>query len=127
MKPIVMLSGVLVALRVAKTPAPAFALQHVRVINGTGAVPRSDQTLVIENGRIRQVGDFSRVQILSRSQVLDLTSDTVLPGLIMLHEHLVYNGNGDNELMRMMPFSAPRFFQKNRERISWRASARENA
>ena len=82
---------------------------------------------MIENGRIRQVGDFSRVQILSRSQVLDLTSDTVLPGLIMLHEHLVYTGNGDNELMRMMPFSAPRFFQKNRERISWRASARENA
>jgi hypothetical protein len=42
--------------------------------------------------------------------VFDLTGRTVFPGLIMLHEHLVYNGNGDNELLRMMPFSAPRLF-----------------
>jgi imidazolonepropionase-like amidohydrolase len=89
-----MLSSVLVALCVARIPAqvPAqpFALQHVRIIDGTGAVPRGDQTLVIENGRITQVGDFSRVQIPSGSQMFDLTGRTVLPGLIMLHEHLVY-------------------------------------
>jgi imidazolonepropionase-like amidohydrolase len=114
MKPTVILTSVLVALCVPRTPAqvPAqiYAPQHVRVIDGTGAAPRLNQTLVIENGRITHVGDFSRVQITPGSHVFDLTGRTVLPGLIMLHEHLVYNGNGDNELMRMMPFSAPRLF-----------------
>ena len=34
------------------TDAPTIILRHVRVIDGTGAAPRDDQTLVIANGKI---------------------------------------------------------------------------
>ena len=36
--------------------APIVALQHVRVIDGTGAQPREDQTIVIDHGRIAAMG-----------------------------------------------------------------------
>jgi len=35
-----------------KVDASVVALTHVRVIDGTGAQPRTDQTLVIQNGKI---------------------------------------------------------------------------
>ena len=76
--------------------APVVALTHVRVIDGTGAPAREDQTVVIERGVIRAVGDAARVSIPSDGvRVLDLTGRTVLPGLVMLHEHMFYSvGNG---------------------------------
>ena len=35
------------------------ALEHVRVIDGTGAAPKADQTILIENGVIRGIGPSS--------------------------------------------------------------------
>src|SRR5271154_3383813 len=43
--------------------APVIALEHVRVIDGTGASPREDQTIVIANGRIQAVGAADEVQV----------------------------------------------------------------
>jgi imidazolonepropionase-like amidohydrolase len=79
-----MLSSTLVTLGVtatAQVAVPPTVLPHVRVIDGTGALPRTDQTLVVEGGRIKAVGDFSRVQIPTGSHVFDLTGRTVVPGL----------------------------------------------
>src|SRR5438105_2485572 len=39
-----------------RVDAPLVALEHVRVIDGTGAPPAEDQTVVIQNGRIRALG-----------------------------------------------------------------------
>jgi enamidase len=66
------------------------ALTHVRVIDGTGAAPRTDQTIVVENGRITAIGDASQVRAPANAQVLDLTGKSVIPGLVMVHEHLFY-------------------------------------
>ncbi len=66
------------------------ALTHVRVIDGTGAAARADQTIVIRDGRIAVVGDASRVSIPSGAQVMDLTGESVIPGLVLVHEHLYY-------------------------------------
>ena len=41
--------------------APVVALTHARVIDGTGAAAREDQTIVIRDGTIVEVGDASRV------------------------------------------------------------------
>jgi hypothetical protein len=68
----------------------AVALTHVRVIDGTGAPARADQTLVIRDGRIVSVGPASSTQIPAGAQMLDLTGKTVIPGLVMVHEHLYY-------------------------------------
>ena len=66
------------------------ALTHVRVIDGTGAPTRTDQTLVIRDGAIAALGDARSVAIPPGAQVLDLTGKSVIPGLVMVHEHLFY-------------------------------------
>jgi imidazolonepropionase-like amidohydrolase len=66
------------------------ALTHVRVIDGTGAAPRDDQTLIVRDGDIAAVGNSASVQIPAGAQVLDLTGKSVIPGLVMMHEHLYY-------------------------------------
>ncbi|HSJ64897.1 MAG TPA: amidohydrolase family protein [Gemmatimonadaceae bacterium] len=66
------------------------ALTHARVIDGTGAAPRENQTLLIRDGRISAMGSDGRVPVPDGAQVLDLAGKTVIPGLVMVHEHLYY-------------------------------------
>jgi enamidase len=69
---------------------PTVALAHVRVIDGTGAPARDDQTLVVRDGRVVAMGDAGSVAVPDGAQVLDLTGKSVIPGLVMMHEHLYY-------------------------------------
>src|SRR6267378_3990880 len=69
---------------------PVVALAHARVIDGTGAPARDDQTLIIRDGRIASLGDSRSIAIPAGAQVVDLTGKTVIPGLVMVHEHLFY-------------------------------------
>lgn len=66
------------------------ALTHVRVIDGTGAQPRDDQTLILRDGKIADMGSASAIKLPDGAQVLDLTGKSVIPGLVMMHEHLYY-------------------------------------
>lgn len=61
------------------------------LIDGTGAEPRHDVLLTVENGVITHVGPASA---LPRGTVLDLGEYTVLPGLINMHTHTVMPGDG---------------------------------
>jgi enamidase len=70
--------------------SPVVALTHVRVIDGTAAPARDDQTLIISDGRIAALGASRSVAIPHGAQVIDLTGKTVVPGLVMVHEHLFY-------------------------------------
>jgi imidazolonepropionase-like amidohydrolase len=69
---------------------PVVALTHVRVIDGTGAPARQNQTLIIRDGNIADLGDAAAVAVPAGAQVLDLTGKSVIPGLVMMHEHLYY-------------------------------------
>lgn len=66
------------------------ALTNVRVIDGTGAPVRDRQTLIVRDGRIAAMGATGVVPIPTGAQVVDLTGKSVLPGLVMVHEHLFY-------------------------------------
>jgi imidazolonepropionase-like amidohydrolase len=66
------------------------ALTHVRVIDGTGQAPRSNQTLVIRDGKIAAMGDAGSTPIPPGAKILDLTDHTVFPGIIGMHDHLFY-------------------------------------
>jgi enamidase len=70
--------------------APTVALTHVRVIDGTGAPARENQTIIIRDGRIAAIGDAAATPAPSGARVLDLNGKSVIPGLVMLHEHLYY-------------------------------------
>lgn len=73
-----------------RTSAAVVALTNARVIDGTGAPARAGQTIVIRDGRIDAVGDAGQVRIPEGAEVIDLAGRSVLPGLVMMHEHLYY-------------------------------------
>jgi enamidase len=73
-----------------KIDAPVVALTNARIIDGTGAEPKEHQTLVLRDGSIAAVGDASSVKPPDGATVVDLSGKTVLPGLVMVHEHLYY-------------------------------------
>ena len=91
-----------------KVDAPVVALTHVRVIDGTGAAAREDQTVVISAGRIASVGDAGSANVPSGAQVIDLRGHSVIPGLVGMHDHLFYPmGNG---VFGEMAYSFPRLY-----------------
>jgi hypothetical protein len=44
--------------------APVFVLDHVRVIDGTGAPPKEEQAVAIANGKIQFIGPEASARIL---------------------------------------------------------------
>lgn len=66
------------------------ALVGATVIDGTGAPPLHDSVILIENGRITAVGPRSKTKIPEGFEWRDLSSLTVLPGLIDSHVHLTF-------------------------------------
>jgi imidazolonepropionase-like amidohydrolase len=74
--------------------ASVIALTHVRVVDGTGAAARTDQTLVIKDGGIIALGDAAATKIPDGAKVLDLTGRTVIPGLVGMHDHMYYPAPG---------------------------------
>jgi len=73
-----------------KVDAPVVALTNVRVIDGTGAPARERQTIVIRDANIAEIGDAARVKAPDGATVIDLTGKSVIPGLVMVHEHTYY-------------------------------------
>jgi imidazolonepropionase-like amidohydrolase len=68
--------------------APMIALTHACLIDGTASPAKADQTLILENGMIEDVGPSSSIKVSPSARVIDLSGKTVFPGLVMLHEHL---------------------------------------
>src|SRR5579872_5102209 len=88
--------------------APVIALTHVRVIDGTGAAAREDQTLILRSGTIESIGAAAAANVPKDAQVLDLHGYSVIPGLVGMHDHLFYPmGNG---IFGEMAYSFPRLY-----------------
>jgi imidazolonepropionase-like amidohydrolase len=90
----------------------AIALEHLRVIDGTGAAARADQTIVIVGDRIVQIGPSASTVVANDATRVDLTGRSALPGLVGMHDHLFYivNQPDDGYLVHDMPFSYPRLY-----------------
>jgi imidazolonepropionase-like amidohydrolase/uncharacterized protein YndB with AHSA1/START domain len=90
-------------------------LEHLAVIDGTGAAAKSDQTMVIAHGRIAEMGPAGSVQIPASAERMDLSGHTAIPGMVGMHDHLFYVSNMDlfsteDVLAHVMPFSYPRLY-----------------
>jgi imidazolonepropionase-like amidohydrolase len=70
--------------------APAIVLAHVRVIDGTGAAAKADQSVVIRDGKILATGDAATTKAPDGAKVLDLTGRSIIPGLVGMHDHMYY-------------------------------------
>jgi Amidohydrolase family len=99
----------------------AIALRHVEVIDGTGAAPRTDQTVLIAAGRIVAVGPAAEVAVPPGTAMHDYAGYAVMPGLVGLHDHLFYTASRQTQLtssggiepgfvVQEIPYSAPRLY-----------------
>ena len=88
-------------------PETSVALTHVRVVDGTGAPPLEDQTIVIANGTIAGISPAAQARVPAGARTLDLTGHTVIPGLVGMHDHTFYTTRGRSVQLQ---FSAPRLY-----------------
>src|SRR4029079_17606685 len=102
-------------------PAGQIAIQHLRIIDGTGAAPIDDATLLIDGSKIGAILPTGS-PVPAGYRTLDGTGETALPGLVGMHNHLYYlqlpnlDASGKFEqpiIIPQMTFSAPRLYLAN--------------
>lgn len=91
-----------------KVDSPVVALTHVRVIDGSGAAAREDQTVVISKGKIESLSGTPSANLPKDAQVLDLHGYSVIPGLVGMHDHMFYPAG--NAIFGEMAYSFPRLY-----------------
>ena len=96
-----------------RTEAPLIALTHVRVIDGTGAPAKDDQTIVISAGKIQSVEPSATAKIPPNAQTMDLNGYTVMPGLVGMHDHMFFPMGGSPPMYSNMGSSFPRLYLAN--------------
>lgn len=104
-----------------KVALGSVALAHVHLIDGSGQPVPGERTVLIERGRIEKIQEPS-APLPADARVLDLSGDSVLPGIVGMHDHLFYiarpdlDATGASEPPLMVPemaFSAPRLYLAN--------------
>ncbi len=68
-------------------------LMNVRIIDGTGAPVRENQSILIENGKITAITQVAASIAPEGTRVIDLKGKSVMPGIVGLHEHMFYNAS----------------------------------
>jgi len=134
MKKLLILSLLLASSAAAQTLSPAVkqyvteeadtvAISKVRVIDGTGTPAKENQVVLIQRGRIFRVVDPSSPSAkpeelppltkgepasIRKLKNIDGTGMTLLPGWVMVHEHMFYPAGGG--VFHQMPYSFPRLY-----------------
>ena len=68
-------------------PAQKVAIKAGRLLDGTTAPAIENAVIIVNGDRIEAVGPAASTPIPAGAKVIDLSSDTVLPGLINGHDH----------------------------------------
>src|SRR6478672_7266163 len=67
--------------------APTIRIDDVRVIDGTGTPAVAGQSILIRDGKIIRIGPTESGAGSAADVVIDGKGRTVMPGLVMMHEH----------------------------------------
>jgi len=101
---------------------PKVILEHVQIIDGTGAAAVADQNIHIDGGKITAISPGADQSPAEATTILNLRGYSVMPGIVGMHEHLFYiarpnlaaDGSFDSPaLFHQMSFSAPRLYLAN--------------
>ncbi len=84
-------------MEVVKFRSPTLALTHLRIIDGTGAAPHENQTLIIGGGIIQSIAPSENARIPERARVVDLSGRTAFPGLVGMHDHLAHTAGNESD------------------------------
>jgi imidazolonepropionase-like amidohydrolase len=79
----------------AQQPSNTVALVGARLIDGTGAAPMANATLLVTSGRIDRTGPEASIKVPAGATRIDVAGKFIVPGFINSHGHL--NG-GDQSL-----------------------------
>lgn len=77
---------------VGAAPQETIAFVGGTVIDGTGAEPLTDATIIVTGDRIRQVGPAARLELPAGIRTFDASGKWVIPGLIDAHVHFFQSG-----------------------------------
>jgi imidazolonepropionase-like amidohydrolase len=89
----------------ASGPAPQrVAVKAARLIDGRGGPPISPAVVLVEGGKITEVG--ANLTIPPDTKIVDLGGATLLPGLIEMHDHLT--GSPANHGYQSLAYSTAR-------------------
>ena len=93
--------------RLSTSPPGTSQSEHLRIIDGTGAAPVEDATLLIDGAKIGAVLPGPD-PVPAGYRMLDGTGETAMPGLVGMHNHMYYiarpnldaSGHSDDPLLR---------------------------
>ena len=69
---------------------PRYLITNVELIDGTGAPVQQNVNVLIDDGRIAALGINMSLPDGEEVPVIDGSGKTLIPGLVMLHEHIFY-------------------------------------
>ncbi len=89
------------------------------VIDGTGRLPIKNAAIVIENGKIRDIGPRGNVRIPSNVRTIDARDKFMIPGLIDSHVHFfqsadIYTRPDVVDLRKLRPYETERDWIRER-------------
>lgn len=83
------------------------------LIDGKGNAAKPHQTIIISNGKIDWVGDDEKAIIPKVASIMDLNGKALMPGLVMLHEHMYISAHSITPRylnLKQLPFTFPRLY-----------------
>lgn len=92
---------------------PVTVFTNALLIDGKGGAAKPNQTVIIINGKIDWIGDDAKTKIPAGSKIIDLEGKSLLPGFVMMHEHMYISAHSLNPRyphLRQLPFSFPRLY-----------------
>jgi imidazolonepropionase-like amidohydrolase len=87
--------------------------KNVLLIDGKGNAAKPHQTIIISMGKIDWVGDDAKAIIPKGANITDLNGKAIMPGLVMLHEHMYISAHDIDTRypnLKQLPFSFPRLY-----------------
>jgi imidazolonepropionase-like amidohydrolase len=80
-------------------------VKHLKVLE--------DQTVIIRNGIITAVGDSKKLPAPAGSTIIDLTGKSLLPGFVLMHEHMYYAAYSADFTylhVKQLPYTFPKLY-----------------
>jgi imidazolonepropionase-like amidohydrolase len=92
---------------------PVIVFKNALLIDGKGNPAKPHQTVIIRKGKIDWVGDDAKAPAPSEGKVIDLNGKALMPGLVMLHEHMYISAFSTDPFYlnaRQLPLTFPRLY-----------------
>lgn len=87
--------------------------KNALLIDGRGNAAKPHQTIIVMNGKINWIGDDTKAIIPKLAKTIDLNGKTLMPGLVMLHEHMYISAHSletRQAVLHQLPATFPRLY-----------------